>query len=59
MLKTLEHAESEPTIYEFYDSEKKLKTLLKVEQEVKKPVSEDLKSLKAWKRGTQLTSTEI
>ena len=54
MLKTLEHAESEPTIYEFYDSEKKLKTLLKVEQEVKKPVSEDLKSLKVWKRGNSI-----
>ena len=36
MLKTLEHAESEPTIYEFYDSEKKLKTLLKVQRAVKK-----------------------
>ena len=40
MLRTLDHADSQPTIYEFYDSKKKLRTLLKVERAVKKTSKE-------------------
>ena len=47
-------SKSETEIFDFYDSEKKLRTLLKVEREVKKPVQKDSKSLKIFKRGNSI-----
>ena len=47
-------SKSKTEIFDFYDSEKKLKTLLKVEREVKKPIQKDSKSLKIFKRGNSI-----